>query len=248
MGDHKNTIIAIVLSLIVVVGWQYFVGYPQMEKQREQALLKQQEQAQTQPGATQPNAAQPGATPGAGHRRRHAAAGARHRRARGRDRIARRGDCRFAAHRHRHADAARQHRSQGRAHRRSVARALSRDHRSELAGHRAVLAVGRAGRVLRRVRLGGRRRHHRGDARTGHGVEAGRLGRARHRSSGDADLRQRRGLDLPPHHRGRRPLSVHPQGPGGEQGRRSRSRCFPMRWSRATARRRCWAITFCTRA
>src|SRR5580698_548280 len=63
MGDHKNTIIAIVLSLIVVVGWQYFIGYPQMEKQREQALLKQQEQAQTQPGATQPNAAQPGATP-----------------------------------------------------------------------------------------------------------------------------------------------------------------------------------------
>src|SRR6202050_200374 len=66
MGDHKNTIIAIVLSLIVVVGWQYFVGYPQMEKQREQALLKQQEQGQTQPGATQPNAAQPGATPGSG--------------------------------------------------------------------------------------------------------------------------------------------------------------------------------------
>src|SRR5580692_6769726 len=66
MGDHKNTIIAIVLSLIVVVGWQYFVGYPQMEKQREQALIKQQEQAQTQPGTTQPSAAQPGATPGAG--------------------------------------------------------------------------------------------------------------------------------------------------------------------------------------
>src|SRR4029077_6649273 len=66
MGDHKNTIIAIVLSLLVVVGWQYFVGYPQMQKQREQALIKQQEQAQTQPGATQPSPAQPGATPGAG--------------------------------------------------------------------------------------------------------------------------------------------------------------------------------------
>jgi YidC/Oxa1 family membrane protein insertase len=66
MGDHKNTIIAIVLSLIVVVGWQYFVGYPQMEKQREQALIKQQEQAQTQGGTTQPNAAQPGAAPGSG--------------------------------------------------------------------------------------------------------------------------------------------------------------------------------------
>src|SRR5580692_3636507 len=65
MGDHKNTILAIVLSLIVVIGWQYFVGYPQMEKQRQQAELKQQEQSQTQPGATQPNAAQPGATPGA---------------------------------------------------------------------------------------------------------------------------------------------------------------------------------------
>src|ERR1700733_1534234 len=48
MGDHKNTIIAIVLSLIVVVGWQYFVGYPQMEKQRREALLKQQEQSEQQ--------------------------------------------------------------------------------------------------------------------------------------------------------------------------------------------------------
>src|ERR1700675_2830182 len=64
MNDHKNTILAIVLSLLVVVGWQYFIGYPQMEKQREQAQLKQQEQSQTQPGATQPNATQPGATPG----------------------------------------------------------------------------------------------------------------------------------------------------------------------------------------
>src|SRR5215472_10471070 len=62
MGDHKNTILAIVLSLIVVVGWQYFVGYPQMEKQREQAQLKQQEQqAQVQkPGAA---TQQPGGTP-----------------------------------------------------------------------------------------------------------------------------------------------------------------------------------------
>jgi YidC/Oxa1 family membrane protein insertase len=52
MGDHKNTILAVVLSLLVVVGWQYFIGYPQMEKQRQQAELKQQEQSQTQPGAT----------------------------------------------------------------------------------------------------------------------------------------------------------------------------------------------------
>jgi len=64
MSEHKNTILAIVLSLLVVIGWQYFIGYPQMEKQREQAQLKQQEQTQTQPGASQPNAAQPSATPG----------------------------------------------------------------------------------------------------------------------------------------------------------------------------------------
>ncbi len=60
MIEHKNTILAIVLSLIVVVGWQYFIGYPQMEKQRHDALLKQQQQeqaqaqAQVQPGTTQP--------------------------------------------------------------------------------------------------------------------------------------------------------------------------------------------------
>ena len=59
MLEHKNTIIAIVLSLIVVVGWQYFIGYPQMEKQRREALAKQQEQAQLHPPAT----AQPDATP-----------------------------------------------------------------------------------------------------------------------------------------------------------------------------------------
>jgi YidC/Oxa1 family membrane protein insertase len=76
MGEHKNTILAIVLSLVVVVGWQLLIGYPQMEKERQQAQLKQQqqEQSQPQPGATQPGTqpsaaqpgnAQPGATPGA---------------------------------------------------------------------------------------------------------------------------------------------------------------------------------------
>ena len=56
MIEHKNTILAIVLSLVVVVGWQYFVGYPQMEKQRREAEIKQQEQAQLHPGT---HAAQP---------------------------------------------------------------------------------------------------------------------------------------------------------------------------------------------
>ena len=63
MGEHKNTILAIVLSLLVVVGWQYFIGYPQMERQRQQAQLKEQEQSQQQPGAAQPNGAPSGAMP-----------------------------------------------------------------------------------------------------------------------------------------------------------------------------------------
>jgi YidC/Oxa1 family membrane protein insertase len=65
MFEHKNTILAIVLSLIVVVGWQYFIGYPQMEKQRHDALLKQQqqEQSQVQPGTGQPATSPTPATP-----------------------------------------------------------------------------------------------------------------------------------------------------------------------------------------
>jgi YidC/Oxa1 family membrane protein insertase len=63
MTDHKNTILAIVLSLIVVVGWQYFVGYPQVEKERREAALRQQQQqTQLQPGVQQPGAA-PSAAP-----------------------------------------------------------------------------------------------------------------------------------------------------------------------------------------
>ena len=62
MNEHKNTILAIVLSLLVVVGWQYFIGYPQMERQRQDAQLKQQQQqGQSQPGAAQSGATQPGA-------------------------------------------------------------------------------------------------------------------------------------------------------------------------------------------
>ncbi len=65
MTEHKNTIIAVVLSLIVVIGWQYFIGYPQMERQRHEALIKQQEQAQQQPPATQSRTAGAPAVPAA---------------------------------------------------------------------------------------------------------------------------------------------------------------------------------------
>jgi YidC/Oxa1 family membrane protein insertase len=71
MTDQKNTILAIVLSALVLIVWQYFVGMPQMEKQRQEAQLRQQQQQQMQPPAQpgQPPAApaQPGSTvqPGA---------------------------------------------------------------------------------------------------------------------------------------------------------------------------------------
>ncbi|WP_230646884.1 membrane protein insertase YidC [Bradyrhizobium sp. Leaf401] len=63
MTDNRNTILAVVLSGLVLIAWQYFYNVPQMEKQR--AL--QQKQAELQKGAPQPTAsATPGASPQAG--------------------------------------------------------------------------------------------------------------------------------------------------------------------------------------
>ena len=58
MNDQKNTILAIVLSAIVLIAWQYFVGMPQMEKQKQEAQIKAQQQQQVQ----QQQAPQPGQT------------------------------------------------------------------------------------------------------------------------------------------------------------------------------------------
>ncbi len=57
MNDQKNTILAIVLSAIVLLGWQYFFGMPQAERQRQESLRKQQSQTQlapSTPGQTAP--------------------------------------------------------------------------------------------------------------------------------------------------------------------------------------------------
>ena len=45
MNDHKNTILALVLSAMVLIAWQFFFGLPQMEKQRQQQQQQQQAQA-----------------------------------------------------------------------------------------------------------------------------------------------------------------------------------------------------------
>ena len=61
MNDQKNTILAIVLSAIVLIGWQYFIGMPQMERQKQEQLLKQQ-QTQAQPPAAPTTAPAPQGT------------------------------------------------------------------------------------------------------------------------------------------------------------------------------------------
>jgi YidC/Oxa1 family membrane protein insertase len=59
MTDNRNTILAVILSGLVLVGWQYFFNLPQMEKQRA-AQQAQGEMVKPAPdGAT----SQPGATP-----------------------------------------------------------------------------------------------------------------------------------------------------------------------------------------
>ena len=57
MSDNRNTILAVILSGLVLIAWQYFYNVPQMEKQRE--AQKQAELLKPSPQAT------PGATPGA---------------------------------------------------------------------------------------------------------------------------------------------------------------------------------------
>lgn len=55
MTDNKNTILAIVLSAIVLIAWQFFVAVPQQKARQEQ-----QQQAQSQQQAQQPQKTQPG--------------------------------------------------------------------------------------------------------------------------------------------------------------------------------------------
>jgi YidC/Oxa1 family membrane protein insertase len=48
MTDNKNTILAIVLSALVLIGWQYFFAIPQEKAKQEQLQAQQQAQQQAQ--------------------------------------------------------------------------------------------------------------------------------------------------------------------------------------------------------
>ncbi|KZD22918.1 membrane protein insertase YidC [Tardiphaga robiniae] len=61
MIDNRNTIIAVILSGLVLIGWQYFYNIPQMEKQRAQTATQTQlanptAQPNATPGSTTPTA------------------------------------------------------------------------------------------------------------------------------------------------------------------------------------------------
>jgi len=62
MTDNRNTILAVILSGLVLIAWQYFYNVPQMERQR--ALQQTQAElakptAQATPGSTTPQASTP---------------------------------------------------------------------------------------------------------------------------------------------------------------------------------------------
>ena len=56
MTEQKNTLLAIVLSAVVLIGWQYFYGLPQMQRQAQ----NQPQTQQTQPNAPNANVTVPG--------------------------------------------------------------------------------------------------------------------------------------------------------------------------------------------
>src|SRR5688572_28288696 len=65
MTDNRNTILAVILSGLVLIGWQYFFNMPQMEKQRAQQAQMEQAKQAAQPGspAGAPGTPQTGAPP-----------------------------------------------------------------------------------------------------------------------------------------------------------------------------------------
>jgi YidC/Oxa1 family membrane protein insertase len=71
MTDNRNTILAVILSGLVLIGWQYFFNIPQMEKQRaaqqaQSQLAKSTPQADTKPAASTAPQAGTATAPSAG--------------------------------------------------------------------------------------------------------------------------------------------------------------------------------------
>jgi YidC/Oxa1 family membrane protein insertase len=65
ISENRNTILAIVLSLIVLLGWQYFVAAPQLERQQAELQAQQETVQKTATDSANPNKPQPDASQGA---------------------------------------------------------------------------------------------------------------------------------------------------------------------------------------
>ena len=68
MTDNRNTILAVILSGLVLIAWQYFYNVPQMERQRAQTQTQTElakSSTSAPPGSTTPGSStpQPGAAP-----------------------------------------------------------------------------------------------------------------------------------------------------------------------------------------
>ena len=61
MTDNRNTILAVILSGLVLLGWQYFFNIPQMEKQRAAQVAQQSQTTKPEAGhsSTTPQANTP---------------------------------------------------------------------------------------------------------------------------------------------------------------------------------------------
>src|SRR5262249_10863019 len=66
MSDQKNTILAIVLSALVFIVWQYFFAAPLQEKQKQAAQQQQSQQTQAPAAPAETRPAAPGQVPGTG--------------------------------------------------------------------------------------------------------------------------------------------------------------------------------------
>ena len=182
--DSRNLILAIVLSVLVLIGWNYLYT-PQLHKDHVAA---------TPPAQTQ--TASPGSAPAPvnGASAPQVRGGVR----RG-SQDPRRGARPQPAGDDRHAGARRFDRLEGRPDRRPRAQGLSRDDRSQEPAHHLVLAAGRPCAVLGRQRL---RHGCEGpqDAEPIYPLDRG-CDDARCRQAGDADMGQRRRPEVHAHHR-----------------------------------------------
>ena len=183
--DQKNFIVAIVLSVLIIMGWQTPFRRPSRRSTPQQ---------QAQPDGRAAGTGRPA------DRARHARRRSRARRPARRpaDREPQRSARALAARDLRHARADRLDRAQGRAHRRRAARQVSRGARSqERSGAGAVAGRQRAS-LLRRVRLVGVGSGDKG-AGAGHAVDR-RQDHGRARQAGAAHLGQWPGPDLRARH------------------------------------------------